>query len=697
MSNDPANLIGTTIAQYLITDYIGGGGMGMVYKGQDQKLKRFAALKFLPESLAHDSNAKERFLREARAASALDHPNICTIFEIGEDNGRPFIAMAFYEGDTIESLVERGPMEAEVTIDLAIQMSDALSAAHVKGLVHRDIKPANVIVTDGVSRILDFGLAKSEHAGGMTSEGAIMGTAAYMSPEQSRGDVVDHRSDIWSLGAVMYEMLSGSKPFGGGYPQAIVYGILNMDPEPLSGLRPGLSMQLIQVVEKSLNKPVDERQATMGEMKAALLAVRDRMKARSDARHLIEDESTEVSSTPESLAPAEESVMPMEDPSVLHILCVDDEPELELLMQQRFRKKIRAGEWKFEFALDGQEALNKLEKHPDIGLILTDLNMPRMDGLTLLGKLGELDRPLRTIVVSAYGDLEKIRVAMNRGAFDFVTKPIEFKDLETTIQKGEKDLAAYRKALRTQHQAVSVQQEMDIARRVQDAIMPVSFPTGESFNIYGFSSPAADVSGTFYDAFELENGKIGLILGDAGGRGVAAALLMAMGQTFVKNFMKQGTSPAACITQLNTMLFADGLPHVGLKMVAATFDPETGDFVQANAGHESPLLLRGDGSLETPGQSASVIWEDGEAEFDELKLTLEPSDSVVFVSAGLARATNESGQYFSKERLASVLRESSDTKPTSLIRHIVRAVQDFSGDSDPREDLTILALRRSGG
>jgi serine/threonine protein kinase/serine phosphatase RsbU (regulator of sigma subunit) len=699
MSNDPSALIGKTISQYRIDAYIGGGGMGMVYKAEDQNLKRNAALKFLPVALGHDPVAKERFLREARAASALDHPHICTVFEIGEDNGRPYIAMAYYDGQTIEQSIEHGPMDIDRTIKLAIEMSDALAAAHTKGVVHRDIKPANVIVSEaGISTILDFGLAQSEHGGLVTQEGAILGTAAYMSPEQATGAKVDFRTDIWSLGAVLYEMLSGTRPFGGGYPQAIMYGILNMDPEPLSALRPGLPMQLIQVVEKALVKKPEGRYARMADMTDALRSVQDRIRAKSAAKSMIENDSGADLRTPSAVAEspsrAPEVASPI-DENVVHILCVDDEPELELLMQQRFRKKIRAGEWKFEFALDGQEALLKLEKFPNIGLILTDLNMPRMDGLTLLGKLAELQRPMRTIVVSAYGDLEKIRVAMNRGAFDFVTKPIEFKDLETTILKAERDLEAYRKALRGQQQAVSVQQEMDIARRVQDAIMPVSFPEGEGFTVYGFSAPAADVSGTFYDAFETTDGKIGLILGDAGGRGVAAALLMAMGQTFVKSFMKQGMSPSECLAQLNTMLFADGLPNVGLKIVASLFDPATGQLLMANAGHEAPIIFRGDGSIDTPGQTTSVIWEDGAAEFSNMELQLAGSDALVFVSAGLIRTVNETGDAFSRERLASVLRETSDPRPTSLIRHIVRAVQEYAGDTDPREDLTILALLRS--
>ena len=685
--NDPQTLVGKRIARYVITDYLGGGGMGAVYKANDEQLERQIALKFLPETMGADAVAKERFLREARSASSLDHPNICTVFEIGDDNGRSYIAMAYYSGSTIEHLVERGPLEVELAVRMAQEMCAGLGAAHSKGIIHRDIKPANVILADGVTKILDFGLAKSESSAAMTQEGMVLGTAAYMSPEQATGAAIDHRTDVWSTGAVLYEMLSGSRPFPGAYPQAILYGILNADPEPLSALRPGLPMQLVDVVDRALKKNPDQRFGSMTEMREALQAVVDRQHAKSAAREMMAPASA-------SSAPAEPQSFETEDDDILHILCVDDEPELELLMQQRFRKKLRAGDWKFTFALDGMDALQKLESNPDIGVILTDLNMPRMDGLTLLDKLSGMDRPMRTVVVSAYGDMDKIRTAMNRGAFDFVTKPVDFQDLETTTLKAADDLAAFRKALRSQQQAISIQQEMDVARRIQDAIIPAGLPAAAGWQLYGFSAPAADVSGTFYDAFDLEDGKIGLLMGDVGGRGVTAALLMAMGQTFVKSFLQRGESPATCLEQLNSMLFADGLPHVGLRMLAGVIHTDSGEIRLANAGHTEPWLLRGDGSLDRSETAGSSIWEKADGGFDEQTATLGTGDALVIVSSGMLKTTNMAGSAFSTERMASTLRNSSDTRPTALIRHIVRSVQDHAGDQDPREDLTMLAIRR---
>lgn len=684
MSSDPSAMIGRELAQYRIVEFIGGGGMGMVYKAEDTRLGRHAALKLLPTSLGNNPEARERFLREARAASALDHPNICTVFEIGDDGGQAFIAMAFYDGQTIEKLISRGPLDVALAVKLSTEICSGLCMAHQKGIIHRDIKPANVIVFDGVAKILDFGLAKSDNSALITQEGVVLGTAAYMSPEQATGKSIDHRTDVWSMGAMMYEMLTGDRPFPGGYPQAVMYGILNTDPEPLSALRPGLPMQLIQIVEKALSKNPNDRFANMEEMLFELKAVTDRQSAKSAARHFVEDTEPPP---PITLSPVNEDV--------LHILCVDDEPELELLMQQRFRKKIRAGEWKFVFALDGIDALRKLEGHPEIGIVLTDLNMPRMDGLGLLEKLAELDRPLRTVVVSAYGDMERIRAAMNLGAFDFVTKPIDFKDLETTTLKAANDLANYRRALRGQQQAISIQQEIDVARRIQDAIIPVSFPSSPSLQMYGFSAPAADVSGTFYDAFDMSEDRVGILMGDVGGRGVTAALLMAMGQTFVKSFMQQDVSPADCLKQLNSMLFADGLPNVGLKMIAAILHPATGKLELANAGHEVPFILRAGGQLDSLEACGSRIWEEAAADLETQSVVLQRGDAMILLSGGMIRTRNSSGSKYSRERMASTLRDCDDSKPTSLIRHVVRSVQEHAGDVNPREDLTILAVRRT--
>jgi serine/threonine protein kinase len=223
---------GVNISHYKVLEKLGEGGMGIVYKAEDTRLKRPAALKFLPRELNRDPEAKQRFILEAQAASALDHQNICTIYEINEtEEGQLFIAMAFYEGETLKSKIDRGLLPLSEALDIIVQVAKGLHAAHEKGIVHRDIKPANIIITnDGVAKIVDFGLAKFAGQSMITRTGSTAGTVAYMSPEQARGEPVDHRTDIWSLGVTLYEVLSGCPPFKSDYEQAIIYSILNSDP-----------------------------------------------------------------------------------------------------------------------------------------------------------------------------------------------------------------------------------------------------------------------------------------------------------------------------------------------------------------------------------------------------------------------------------------------------------------------------------
>ena len=222
-------MVGKTISHYKITEKLGSGGMGIVYKAQDLKLDRFVALKFLPPHLTTSEDEKQRFIHEAKAASALDHNNICAIHEIDEtEDGQLFISMAYYEGETLDKQIKEKPLPIEDAIDIAIQIAQGLTKAHEKEIVHRDIKPANIMLTaDAVVKILDFGLAKLSTQTKLTKESTTLGTVSYMSPEQAKGEDVDYRTDIWSLGVIIYEMLSGQLPFKGEYESAVIYSILN--------------------------------------------------------------------------------------------------------------------------------------------------------------------------------------------------------------------------------------------------------------------------------------------------------------------------------------------------------------------------------------------------------------------------------------------------------------------------------------
>ncbi|MBN1825595.1 MAG: protein kinase [Candidatus Eisenbacteria bacterium] len=268
-------MIGETISHYRILDKLGEGGMGVVYKAEDLRLQRTVALKFLsPKALGSDEE-RSRFIHEARAAAALQHPNICTVHEIDEVEGKAFIAMAFIDGPSLHQRIARGPMTIDEVIDTASQLCQGLQEAHEKGIVHRDIKPANVMVdSKGRIAIMDFGLAKSAARSKLTQESTTLGTVAYMSPEQARGEKVDRRSDIWSLGVVIYQMVTGLLPFRNDHETALVYAILNEYPEPLTALRTGVPMELERIVDKAMTKDREERYQHVDEMLVDLRRLR---------------------------------------------------------------------------------------------------------------------------------------------------------------------------------------------------------------------------------------------------------------------------------------------------------------------------------------------------------------------------------------------------------------------------------------
>ncbi len=381
------------------------------------------------------------------------------------------------------------------------------------------------------------------------------------------------------------------------------------------------------------------------------------------------------------------------------ILVVDDEPDMQVLIEQKFRRAIRNEELRFFFAGNGVEALQVLSEEPDISMVISDINMPEMDGLTLLGQLKTLNPNIRSVIVSAYGDLDNIRVAMNRGAFDFLTKPIDFDDFQVTLEKTLAHLQEVREALMDRDRLVSLNHELGIAREIQQNALPHTFPEHSKFQLYGSMNPALSVGGDFFDFFDLPDNQLGLVVGDVSGKGVPAALFMMVCQALVRSNASSvataGLSPADLMLRINEQLFANNPAMMFVTLFYGVFQPRTGTLTYAMGGHECPLLVCADGRVQQlPNPEGVALGIMAQTGFAEASVEIAPGGALFLYTDGVTDALNPEDQRFGLARLEALLGTQGGLDAATISKNVVQAVNNFAGHAPQEDDLTCLVMSR---
>jgi sigma-B regulation protein RsbU (phosphoserine phosphatase) len=382
------------------------------------------------------------------------------------------------------------------------------------------------------------------------------------------------------------------------------------------------------------------------------------------------------------------------------ILVVDDEPDVEVLIKQRFRRKIREGGFNFEFALNGEEALAKLDKDESIDIVMSDINMPVMDGLTLLARIREMDRVLRTVIVSAYGDMQNIRIAMNRGAYDFLTKPIDFEDFEITLQKTMNEVEGVRAGFQARKQLDAIENELAVANRIQQSMLPRQFPPfpeRREFEIYAEMEAARSVGGDFFDFFLIDDDKLGFVVGDVSGKGVPSALFMAATRTLLRATAMQKTNAAECIQYVNHVLAKQGDGTMFVTLFYCILDTRTGEINYCNAGHSHPWAFGASGGLRKlrdGGGLLAGLYEG--AKYESAIVRLEPGEGLLLYTDGVTEAFDAAGEMFEDARLKACL-ESHTNKPVEeIVKLVLGEVKSFAGSAPQSDDITVMATRYLG-
>lgn len=387
----------------------------------------------------------------------------------------------------------------------------------------------------------------------------------------------------------------------------------------------------------------------------------------------------------------------MSDSSLCNILVVDDEPDLEELMRQRMRREIRRGSYRLEFASNGLQALEALQKNPEIEIVLSDINMPVMDGLTLLDKIPLINDQIKAVMISAYGDMKNIRSAMNRGAFDFITKPVDFEDLKITISRTTEAVRASRQHVENREKLLSIQSELATAAKMQKSILQTTFPSSDAFDVYASMEAAREVGGDFYDVRIVRpppSDFLGVCIADVSGKGVPAALFMMASWTLLRGATIGHRDPSKVVEEVNNMLEQQNDSMMFVTLFYGLYNPDDREFRYVNAGHNNPVLFRADGSVEeldtTMGIALGIMRE---TPFAENSVTLNKGDMVLLYTDGVNEAETGDEELFGMDRLMNVF----DGRPPPLnakeaIDEVFRKVRGYVGNYPQSDDITCLAV-----
>ena len=386
--------------------------------------------------------------------------------------------------------------------------------------------------------------------------------------------------------------------------------------------------------------------------------------------------------------------------SGVKILVVDDESDMEPMIRQKFRRHIREKTFDFEFAFNGIEALEKILACPEIGIVLSDINMPGMDGLTLLTKLKELKNPgLKTVIVSAYGDMDNIRTAMNRGAFDFITKPVNFDDLEITINKTLGEILSVRRWLTDHDQLVSIQYDLNISREIQQAILPKKFPpfpNEPNFDIYASMVAANEVGGDFYDFFLIDKHRLGFVIGDVSGKGISAAIFMAVSRTLIRATGLKGDSVSECMQYVNNLLCTESVSSMFVTVFYGILNTQTGEVDYVNAGHNPPYILSSGGISQVEITNGLPLGVLEDFSFESKKIQLKRGDQLLLYTDGVVEAFNLEEIAYGEERFENFLHHSLNLPVETIIKKSFTDVADFAGGAPQSDDITLLGITYNG-